>query len=208
MPSSSSKSTTSITHVGTATAILSIDGINFLTDPFDHWDNLDDLGRQLLDGRHVLTTRDGASKLAPCPGVRIFRGTGEPCVHLPGGECTGFVVECDEFGVGVDGKPNAVYYFSGDTIYVEEASRGLREKWNVVVALLNLGRASVPFAEEKLQITMDGSQAARLFREIGAEVLVPMHCESWGHFTQFGGGLREVFKQEGLEESVSWMEPG
>ena len=34
MPSSTFKSTVSITHIGTATAILSIDGINFLTDPF------------------------------------------------------------------------------------------------------------------------------------------------------------------------------
>lgn len=34
MPSSTFKSAISITHIGTATAILSIDGINFLTDPF------------------------------------------------------------------------------------------------------------------------------------------------------------------------------
>lgn len=188
----------------------------------DHWDNLDDLGRWLLDGRRVLTTRDGASKLAPRPGVvglgpwetadlraggRNFRVIGTPCIHLPGGECTGFVVECEEFGVGSDGKPNAIY-FSGDTIYVEEAARGLREKWNVVVALMNLGRAKIPLPEEKLQITMDGAQAAKLFREIGAEVLIPMHFESWGHFTQFGGELKEIFKQEGLEESVRWLEPG
>lgn len=117
------------------------------------------------------------------------------------------MVECEEFSKGTDGKPNAIY-FSGDTIYVEEAAQGLREKWNVVVALMNLGRASVPFPEEKLQITMDGAQAAKLFREIGADVLVPMHFESWGHFTQFGDELKAVFKQEGLEGSVCWLEPG
>lgn len=284
MPSPNFKSTISITHIGTATAVLSIDGINFLTDPFvsgafhprpspateeeekcshfqfspagtvydagvtilenttspalsldslppidavllsheDHWDNLDDLGRRILDARRVLTTRDGAAKLAPRPGVvglapwqtvhlraggRAFRVTGTPCVHLPGGECTGFVVECDEFGVGPDGKPNVVY-FSGDTVYVEETARGLRERWNVVVALLNLGRARVQLPDGELQITMDGGQAARLFREIRAEVLVPMHFESWGHFTQFGGELKEEFEKEGVEEIVCWLEPG
>jgi L-ascorbate metabolism protein UlaG (beta-lactamase superfamily) len=34
MAPSTFTSTISITHIGTATAILSIDGINFLTDPF------------------------------------------------------------------------------------------------------------------------------------------------------------------------------
>ncbi|KAK7711686.1 hypothetical protein SLS57_007979 [Botryosphaeria dothidea] len=266
MPSSSFKSTISITHIGTATAILSIDGINFLTDPFfspagtehdagiailknttspaltlaqlppidavllsheDHWDNLDTLGRQLLDGRRVLTTRDGAKNLAPRPGVvglapwqtldlvvagggTRFRVTGIPCAHLPGGECTGFVLECAAFGADDDdGKPNAVY-FSGDTVYVEEAARGLRARWNVVVALLNLGRARVPLpgGQGPLQVTMDGAQAARLCREVGVEVLVPMHFESWGHFTQFGGELREVFEEEGVAGQVCWLEPG
>lgn len=36
----------------------------------DHPDNLDELGRQLPNGRHVCTTIDGADKLAPRPGVR------------------------------------------------------------------------------------------------------------------------------------------
>ena len=101
-----------VTHVGTATVIIHVDGVNLLTDPFfspagtewnmgimmlkntdapalrladlppidavllsheDHPDNLDELGRQLLDGRRVLTTPDGAKKLAPRPGVRALK---------------------------------------------------------------------------------------------------------------------------------------
>lgn len=34
MSPSTFKSTLSITHIGTATALLEIDGVNFLTDPF------------------------------------------------------------------------------------------------------------------------------------------------------------------------------
>ncbi|CEI67996.1 hypothetical protein FVEN_g7730 [Fusarium venenatum] len=101
-----------ITDIGTATAMLEIDGINFLTDPYfsppetewdvgivvlkqcetsdgpalrlqdlppidtvllsheNHPENLDTLGRHLLDARKVLTTMDGANNLAPRPGVR------------------------------------------------------------------------------------------------------------------------------------------
>ncbi|KAI8138765.1 hypothetical protein BJV82DRAFT_673305 [Fennellomyces sp. T-0311] len=96
-----------MTHIGTATAILEIDGVKLLTDPVfdtagaeydfgsvslkstagpaisiqelppidavllsheDHPDNLDNTGRQLLDGRVVMTTVDGANKLQPRPG--------------------------------------------------------------------------------------------------------------------------------------------
>jgi L-ascorbate metabolism protein UlaG (beta-lactamase superfamily) len=102
----------SITHIGTATAIIHVDGVNLLTDPVfspagtewdlgiavlkladtpamtladlppidavllsheDHPDNLDELGRAALDGRHVFTTADGAKKLAPRPGVRAIQ---------------------------------------------------------------------------------------------------------------------------------------
>lgn len=260
MVSPNFKSTLNITHIGTATAILEIDGVNLLTDPFfspagtefdvgvavlkntdtpalglqdlppidavllsheDHPDNLDPLGRQLLDGRHVLTTMDGAKNLAPRPGVRglqpwqtvtlavggkKFQVTGTPCQHLPGGECTGFILTSNEFGTSADGRPNAIY-ISGDTVYIDELKK-IPEKWHVVAAVMNLGNAHAPLPEGPLQITMDGKQAATLFRDLKADVLVPMHYESWGHFTQFGEELRQVFEDEGVMDKVCWLIPG
>ncbi|RYP42090.1 hypothetical protein DL767_000455 [Monosporascus sp. MG133] len=254
------KGTLNITHIGTATAILELDGINLITDPFfspagtewdvgiavlkntdnpalglqdrpvidavllsheDHPDNLDELGRRLLDGRRVLTTMDGAKKLAPRPGVRglrpwetvpldiggrRFQVTATPCQHLPGGECTGFILTAVEFGE-TDGLPNAIY-FSGDTVYLEELAE-MRKKFHISVALLNVGAAVAPVGDSPpLQITMDGKQAARLFREIGADVLVPMHYESWGHFSQKGQQLAKAFEEEGIQEKVCWLVPG
>lgn len=78
----------------------------------------------------------------------------------------------------------------------------------MVVALLNLGAAMVHFPDGPLQVTMDGKQAARLFREIGAEMLVPMHFESWNHFTQGKTELKGVFEEEGVQEKVCWLVPG
>jgi L-ascorbate metabolism protein UlaG (beta-lactamase superfamily) len=260
MPSSF-KSTLSITHIGTATAILDINGVILLTDPFfspagtefkgssgvvlktsdnpalgladlppidavllsheDHPDNLDPLGRQLLDGRLVFTTMDGAKKLAPRPGVRgmkpwdtlsvniggkPFQVTATPCQHLPGGECTGFVLTSLDFGVDVDGLPNAIY-FSGDTVYFEELNQ-IASKFHVVAAICNLGDAHVPLPDGPMQITMDGKQAARLLRELKADVLVPMHYESWGHFTQNGEALAKAFKEEGINDKICWLIPG
>ncbi|PLB52006.1 putative Zn-dependent hydrolases of the beta-lactamase protein [Aspergillus steynii IBT 23096] len=260
MAPSTFKSSLTMTHIGTATAILDIDGVRFLTDPFfspagtewdvgvavlkntetpalglenlppidaillsheDHPDNLDELGRRLLDGRHVLTTMDGAKNLAPRPGVRglkpwetvplvaggkKFQVTGIPCQHVPGNECTGFVLESESFGTREDGRPNVIY-FSGDTVYFDELDR-IKERWHVVAAVLNFGNAHAPLPEGPLQITMDGKQGAHLFRQLGADVLVPMHFESWGHFTQFGHELRSVLDGEGVGDKVCWLTPG
>ncbi|KAJ5623309.1 hypothetical protein N7490_011914 [Penicillium lividum] len=250
-----------ITHIGTATAIFELDGVNFLTDPFfspagstwdvggglilkntetpalglenlppidaillsheDHVDNLDELGRQLLNGRHVFTTVDGGKNLAPRPAVRgmkpwettsvilggqTYEITATPCQHLPGGECTGFILTTKSFGVHSDGRPNAIY-FSGDTVFVDELAR-IPEKFHVLVAVMNLGSAHVETPGGLLQVTMDGRQGARLFRTIQAEYLVPMHYESWGHFTQFGKDLMNAFDEEGISDKVRWLTPG
>lgn len=252
-------SSLSITHIGTATAIIHIDNVNLITDPVfspagtewdlgiavlkttksaalgladlpvidavllsheDHPDNLDEPGRQLLDGRHVLTTADGAKKLAPRPAVRAlqpwekvsldvggrhFDVTGTPCVHLPGGEVVGFIISAPEFGQ-TGGKPNAIY-FSGDTIYLPELAK-MREQFHISVALLNIGKALAPIGEEPLQITLSGADAAKLFREIGADVFVPMHFESWTHFSENKVTLASELEKAGVSGKVLWLEPG
>ncbi|CAN9268367.1 unnamed protein product [Alternaria alternata] len=232
MSASTFKNKVSITHIGTATAILDIDGIIFLTDPFfspagtewndvaalkvhddpalkleelpyidavllsheNHPDNLDEFGRRLLDGRHVVTTNDGAKNLAPRA------------------QCSWFQRLARERS---DGRPNAIY-FSGDTVYIEELSK-IADKYHITVALMNCGKATFyEFTDEgkpgqpgdSLQITMDGRQAARLLKDLKADVLVPMHYESWDHFKQGGNELAQEFKEEGVLEKVRWLNSG
>jgi len=273
------KPSLSITHITTATAILNIDGINFLTDPFfgpiegngydstpvwektdlkkygmdsipppphlinhrgpalqlnelppidavllsheDHLDNLDPEGRKLLDGRKVFTTVEGSSELQPRPGVvglrpwetvtsriggKEFRITGTPCKHFPVGEVTGFVLETDSFGVHASGKPNAIW-FSGDTVYIDEL-REIGRKWHITAALLNLGNATFELPTGPIKITMDGKDAVQLTRDIGADVMIPMHFESWKHFKEGREDLAKVFTDENFRDRVCWTTPG
>ncbi len=156
-----------------------------------------------------------------------FSITGTPCEHLPGGEVVGFIIAAPSFGTTA-GKPNAIY-FSGDTIYLPELAK-MREKFrtqlshppfsccvtrltltvnpckDISVALLNLGRATAPLPSGPLQITMDGAQGARLFREIGAEVLVPMHFGSFKHFLEPRDEMERALESEG--DKVVWLKPG
>ena len=275
------KTSLTITHITTATAILTIDGVNFLTDPYfgalegaeydssstflqdpegmkmlgldavpppphlvnhrgpalqlhdlppidavllsheDHLDNLDPEGRKLLDGRKVFTTMDGAKNLSPRPGVvglrpwekvtstiggKVFEITGTPCKHFPVGEVTGFILETASFGIHESGKPNAIL-FSGDTVYIDELKE-IGKKWNVMAAILNLGNATFDFPIGSFQITMDGKQAVQLSRDIGAEVVIPIHFESWDHFKQGREDLANVFVEEGFMDKVCWTTPG
>ncbi|RBR26191.1 uncharacterized protein FIESC28_00974 [Fusarium coffeatum] len=266
------KSKISITHVTTATAVVEIDDVKFITDPIfdeaprdydlshlagmepgevvltvkdgphlsikqlpiidcillsheDHVDNLDDTGRQLLLGRRVITTPDGAKNLSDYPGVSALQPwqtlkfrlageewsiTGVPCVHVPGGEVTGFLLHKESFGISPDGRPN-VFYFSGDTVLLEDEFKKLREKYHVVVALVNLGQAMSPNPESLTgfsQITMGGTDAVRLCEILEADLVVPMHFESWTHFTQDGKALKEVFDAGGISDKVKWLTSG
>ncbi|KAF5971453.1 Zn-dependent hydrolase of the beta-lactamase fold [Fusarium coicis] len=266
------KSKVAITHITTATAIVDIDDVKFITDPIfddapqshdrsqaiglkpgeffltmqegpaisirqlpiidcvllsheDHVDNLDETGRQLLIGRRVITTIDGAKNLSEFPGtcaiapwqtLKFRLGgeewsiTGVPCVHVPGGEVTGFLLHKESFGYSPDGRPNVVY-FTGDTVFMEDEFRKLREKYHVVVALTNLGQAMLPSPKSPtgfVQITMGGEDAVKMMEVLEADVLVPMHFESWTHFTQDGKALKEIFTSGGLGNKVLWLSSG
>lgn len=76
------------------------------------------------------------------------------------------------------------------------------------MALLNIGKATAPLPTGDLAITMDGVNAARLFKEIGADLLVPMHFESWGHFAEKREDLEKALEKEGVMDKVLWLEPG
>ncbi|KPI41774.1 uncharacterized protein AB675_8998 [Cyphellophora attinorum] len=239
----------SITYIGTATAIIYLDHLTILTDPYfsppgtswtgasgttltstyqpalelkdlppidlvllsheDHKDNLDDLGRTLLNGRRVITTVDGAQKLGKREGI-VGLGPWEsttvqgrdglqwkiiatPCAHFPGGECIGFVITAKRFGHSPERLFKAIYY-SGDTVYLPELGRKIAKRFDILVALINMGQATVTKSDGgTLQVTMDAEQALQLVREIKPQVVVPMHFEGWSHFKEGRKGIEQAF---------------
>ncbi|THZ92466.1 Metallo-hydrolase/oxidoreductase [Aureobasidium pullulans] len=211
------KSSLEITHITTATAIIDIDGVKFITDPV-----FAPAGTEYPYPTTTLRLSDDpAIPLNALPAIdavllshedhedNLDEITGVPAIHLPGGECTGFIISTESFGHAANGLPNAIY-FSGDTIYHSDLLK-MNEKWHIVAAVLNLGNAHVPTdpskPEDKLQITMGGEDGARLVKELDADVLIPMHYQSWGHFTEGEEDLIKIFKQEGVEEKIRWLTP-
>jgi L-ascorbate metabolism protein UlaG (beta-lactamase superfamily) len=189
----------------------------------DHPDNLDPIGRaHFLDGHKVLTTPDGARNLYPRPGVTSLQSwqtiplhvggetwnvTGTPCVHLPGGEVVGFVLRGPGFGY-TDGLPNAIWY-SGDTVYIKEVSQ-LKDMFHLRAAVFNMGAAvaASPDGTESQRITMNGTEVAQMFKDVGADILVPMHFNPWSHFTESVEQVRKDFEEAGVSDKVTWLVPG
>ncbi|KAF5010387.1 hypothetical protein FDECE_3439, partial [Fusarium decemcellulare] len=55
---------------------------------------------------------------------------------------------------------------------------------------------------------MGGKGAVNMFRQLQADILVPVQYESWHTFTQFGTDPRKVFEEEGISDKICWLEPG
>ncbi|KAK1470733.1 hypothetical protein CCUS01_00848 [Colletotrichum cuscutae] len=156
-----------ITHITTASAILHIDGINFLTDsvfspagtentkgPATQLEDIPVIDAVLLSHEdHPITWTNSVGAFLTAAGYKTEpRNSRLLCetTHLP--EAT--------FGER-NGLPNAIY-ISGDTKY----------------------HVSVAISDPPLLVAMDGKEAGRLFREIGADVLMLMHYESWEDFAE------------------------
>lgn len=65
-----------------------------------------------------------------------------------------------------------------------------------------------PAPAPKQNVTMGGRQATRLFRGIKADWVIPMHYETWDHFTQYGDEPKMDFQAEGVLDRVKWMKKG
>lgn len=193
----------------TADSLPPVDAV--LVSHDEHPDNLDDQGRAFLEGRPVFTTVSGAERLggqsqglAPWEtrefsnGEHTVRITGTPCQHGPFGEVTGFVLEA---------TGEETVYISGDTIYFPDLDM-IGRRFDIDIAVLHMGAAKVPvFAGDDL-ISMDGVQAATLTKALDPRVVVPVHYESWEHFTEDRPAVQQAFKSAGVESALRWLQRG
>ncbi|MDG6105522.1 MBL fold metallo-hydrolase [Dactylosporangium aurantiacum] len=169
-----------------------------------HPDNLDHAGRVFAASVPlVLSTPAAAARLGgptrgldpwahvdlPRPGTGHLRVTAVPAQHGPDGTehltgpVTGFVLHGD-------GLPTV--YVSGDNASLAVVA-GIAARFPVVdVAVLFGGRARTPLlGDADLTLSADGMlEAARI---LGAKRVVPVHVDSWAHFTEGIDDVRAAF---------------
>lgn len=179
-----------------------------------HKDNLDDAGRAYLSSvRSILTTVSGAARLGPPsralanwesvdvprPDGSCLTVTGVPAQHGPDGsdelvgEVTGFLLT----GPGV---PSV--YVSGDNASLGVIETIAQRTGNIDIAILFAGGAQMPYLGDA-HLTLPSSKAPEAARILGVEHVVPVHLDSWEHFTDDRESLLDAFRQAGQQELLA-----
>jgi L-ascorbate metabolism protein UlaG (beta-lactamase superfamily) len=181
----------------------------------EHADNLDHAGRALLaDVPLTLTTPGGGSRVGgnakgmadwetldlDRPGGGTVTVTAVPAIHGPGpreavepltGEVVGFVLTGE-------GLPSV--YVSGDNASLE-AVKEIADRFGPVdTAVLFAGAPRFPVLFDNAPLVLDSAQAAEAARLLGARRVVPVHYDSWAHFTEGREELVAAFAEAGLQE--------
>jgi L-ascorbate metabolism protein UlaG (beta-lactamase superfamily) len=64
------------------------------------------------------------------------------------------------------------------------------------------GAARIGLLDNAL-LTLDSEQAAEAARILGARRVVPVHCDSWAHFTEGRDKIRAAFEAAGLADRLA-----
>ncbi|MEU1038849.1 MBL fold metallo-hydrolase [Streptomyces sp. NPDC005551] len=185
----------------------------------EHADNLDTSGRALLaDVPLTLTTPGGgrrlgekATGLADWQSIDLERPdggtvtvTGVPAIHGPGpreevepisGEVVGFVLT---------GEGLPTVYVSGDNASLD-AVKEIAERFAPVdTALLFAGAPRLTEVFDGKVLVLDSAMAAEAARLLGARRVVPVHYDSWAHFTEGRDALQAAFTAAGLADCLDW----
>ncbi|MBC2905320.1 MBL fold metallo-hydrolase [Streptomyces cupreus] len=183
----------------------------------EHADNLDHAGRALLaDVPLTLTTPSGGSRLGgnakgmadwetvqlDRPGGGTVTVTAVPAIHGPGpreavepitGEVVGFVLTGE-------GLPSV--YVSGDNASLDAVKETADRFGPVDTAILFAGAPRFPVLFDGAPLVLDSAQAAEAARILDARRVVPVHCDSWAHFTEGREDVVAAFQAAGLADRL------
>ncbi|MFD4503571.1 MBL fold metallo-hydrolase [Streptomyces sp. NPDC058457] len=189
----------------------------------EHPDNLDASGRALLaDVPLTLTTPGGAERLGGSLGEKAkgladwkslelnrpdggtITVTGTPAVHGPGRREEVEPVTGQVVGFILTGEGLPTVYVSGDNASLD-AVKEIAERFAPIdTALLFAGAPRFPALFDNQLIVLDSPQAAAAAQLLGARRVVPVHYDSWAHFTEGRDELVSAFTAAGLADRLDW----
>lgn len=183
-----------------------------------HADNLDLAGRAFLPhARRVLTTKAGAARLggnaeglAPWETRELQAANGEtititatPARHGPAGIEP---LSGDVIGFVLSSKTNAFkpVYVTGDTVWFNGVAE-VQRRFEPGLVLLYAGAAQT---RGKFNLTMNANDAIEAACAFAGASIVPLHTDSWAHFTENEDDLDRAFKALGHGGRLQRLEHG
>lgn len=132
-----------------------------------------------------------------------LRVTAVPAQHGPDGteHLTGPVAG---FVLHGDGLPTV--YVSGDNASLRVVKEIAARFPDVDVAILFGGAARTPLLGDA-NLTLDASEMVEATRILGASTVVPVHIDSWAHFTEGLADIRAAFTAAGLTDLLLVPQP-
>lgn len=185
----------------------------------EHADNLDHSGRALLSGIPLTLTTpsaaqhlgDGAKGLADWDTVELNRPdggtvtvTGVPAIHGPGPREEVEPISGQVVGFVLTGEGLPTVYVSGDNASLD-AVKEIAERFPTIdTALLFAGAPRFPVLYDGAPLVLDSDQAAEAAQLLNARRVVPVHYDSWAHFTEGHEALATAFTTAGLASRLDW----
>ncbi|MEU1417672.1 MBL fold metallo-hydrolase [Streptomyces sp. NPDC005731] len=185
----------------------------------EHPDNLDNSGRALLaDVPLTLTTPGGGERLgdrakglADWESIELNRPdggtitvTGVPAIHGPGSreEVEPFTGQVVGFVLTGEGLPTV--YVSGDNASLDAVREIAGRFAPIDTAVLFAGAPRFPGLFDNQLIVLDSAQAVEAAGILGARRVVPVHYDSWAHFTEGRDDIEAAFTAAGLSDRLDW----
>jgi L-ascorbate metabolism protein UlaG (beta-lactamase superfamily) len=129
--------------------------------------------------------------------------TATPARHGPEGGDRGPVIG---FILEPSTNQDKVIYVSGDTVYYEGIEEVAR-RFQVGTAILFMGAARVQ-AVGPQHLTLTADEGVAVARLIPGAVIVPLHYDSWDHFSEGREVIELAFRAARLSDRLIWGEPG
>lgn len=180
-----------------------------------HPDNLDDRGRAYaLAAPLVLAGPVTAARLGT-PAVGVAPWAAHTVARPDGGELTVTVVPavhgpedaerdadgnviCEVVGFVLSGAGLPTVYVSGDNASIGTVAEIARRVPGIDVAVLHMGAARVPARFAGRALTLDARRGAAAAAVLGVSVVVPVHYDSWAHFSEGLSDIEQAFDDAGL----------
>lgn len=185
----------------------------------DHWDNFDQAGRELTARvRHAFSTdvvsglvpgvqalAEWESRTVPAPDGRTVTITAVPARHGPDGvwQAIGPVI-----GFVVQAEGEKTIYVSGDNSDVDVVRDVAARYPDIGIALLFVGGPTFPEVFGPDYITFSDETATDAVEVLSGATAVPVHADSWAHFSQTTSSMKTVADERGVGDRVIALAPG